>query len=188
MRKIISISLGALLMALVILLGISKISNNQSVSVTPTPYPVKSLFSKEANETFISAHVSNIDLNSGITMEKAVPLYSDQVNNISFAVFNHADEPIIFSDQGFGLVVFRYDDLNKLWENLQLPYAPYREAKTLPPKLETWDFEINNSWDLLENDTTAFGVERLRLYVSGKGQTTNKIYGAYLDVPISLSP
>ena len=186
MRKTVPIFLAAILLLSIILLAIGRIFSNQNVA--PTSYPIDSLFSTEANESFVSSIVRNTDLNSGITMEKSTPLYSSQANNITFAVFNHTDEPIIFANQGFGITVFRYDEINNLWETLKLQYVPYPETVILPPKLEKWDFDIGNSWDILENETTAFGIEQLRLYVSGKGETTNKIYGAYLDVSISLSP
>ena len=188
MRRTILISLSAMVLIVVIFLVISRVPNNRKVTITPTSYPVTSLFSKEADEAFVSSLGGSTDLNSGITMERATPASPDQANNITFAVFNHTDEPILFPDQGFGLIVSRYDEIDKLWERLQLPSAPYEEVKILPPKLETWDFEVNNTWGLLDYDTITFGEGRLRLYVSGKGETTNQIYGAYLDVSISSAP
>ena len=188
MRRTILISLSAIGLIFVLFLVISDVSSNEDVLVTPTSYTVTSLFSKEADETFVLSLVDGTDLNSGITIERATPASPDQVNNITFAVFNHTDEEIIFPDQGFGIAVFSYDENNHHWERLQLPSAPYSEVKTLPPKLETWDFEVNNTWGLLDYDTTTFGEERLRLYVSGKGKRTNQIYGAHLDVSISSAP
>ena len=188
MRRNILISLGAILLILVGFLLFFKMSKIQDAPLGYSTTPVVSLFSKEADEAFVSALVSNIDLNSGITMDKATTLFPEQANNVTFAVFNHTDEPIIFPDQGFGLIVFRYDDINNFWEELKLQYVPYREVKILPPNLEKWDVKNGNTWDILESETIAFGVEQLRIYVSGKGQKTNKIYSAYLDVPIVLSP
>ena len=182
MRKTILISLSTISVILAIFLII-----NPAKTQVSNESPVRFLFSKEADESFISSLGSNVNLNSGITMDSAISVVPEQVNNITFAVFNHTDEPILFPDQGFGLHIFKYDDTTHLWEKLQLQYTPYAEAAILPPKLETWNTDIHNSWDVLEDETTSFGSERLRLYISGKGQITKKIYSAYLDVPIDLS-
>jgi hypothetical protein len=188
MRRTMQISLGAIGLILVIFSVISGMPRNHNVPVTPTSYPITSLFSKDADKAFVSSFVGGTDLNSGVAMERATPATPDQANNITFAVFNHTDEPILFENQGFGIIVFRYDDTNKLWERLQLQYTPYGELTTLPPKLERWDLDIGNVWSVPDEETTAFAAEKLRLYISGKGQTTNKVYGAYLDVPISIFP
>jgi len=146
-----------------------------------------SLFSDEANEIFVSSIVGNVDLNSGITMDGPTPVaIPEQINNIDFAVFNHTDEPILFSNQGFNLTIFGYDEIAKEWENLPLRYVPHSETTILPPRLETQYSEVNNSWHILEDETTAWGYEQVRIYVAGKGTKTNKIYGAYLDVTIHL--
>jgi len=175
-----------LIVLMIPLLFINVNTNDQEA--TSTPYLTAPYFSSEANEIFASSVVGAINLNSGVTMERAMPLYPNQINNITFAVFNHTDEPIIFPDQGFGLTVFAYDEINKDWERLQLRHVPYSQSKTLPPKLETWDFEINNGWDILENDVVALAREQIRLYVTGKGKATDKTYSAYLDITISTSP
>jgi hypothetical protein len=184
MRRTMQISLGAIGLILVIFSILIGVPSNHNAPVTPTSYPITSLFSKDADKAFVSSFTGGTDLNSGITMEQARSAIPEQANNITFAVFNHTDEPILFEDQGFGITIFRYDDTHKLWERLQLQYTPYRELRTLPPKLERWDLDINNTWSVSEDETTASGAEKLRLYISGTGQTTNKIYGAYLDVPV----
>lgn len=155
-------------------------------AITPIPSLTVSLFSVEANEAFVSSITGNIDLNSGITLDEAKSVLPEQINSITFAVFNHTDEPILFPNQGFGLTVFRYNENAKTWENLQLQYVPASEPKILPPRLEIWDFEINNAWDILEDETTAWGYKQIRIYVSGVGQMTSKAYAAYLDVTIYL--
>jgi len=188
MKKIIVIPITIISVILTFLVFVSGNPNYQGTVSTPTSYLATPYFSNEANEIFVSSVAGNMDLNSGVTMERAMPLYPDQINNVTFAVFNHTDEPIIFPNQGFGLTIFRYDDINKDWESLQLQHVPYSAPKTLPPKLENWDLEINNGWDILESDTTALGYEQIRLYVSGNGKITHKTYGGYLDVTISASP
>jgi len=47
-----------------------------------------------------------MDLNSGISIERATPVFPEQINYVGFVVFDHTDEPILFSNQGFGLTVF----------------------------------------------------------------------------------
>ena len=146
-----------------------------------------SLFSNEANEIFVSSVAGDVDLNSGITMDGPTPMaIPEQINNIDFAVFNHTNEPILFSNQGFDLTIFRYDEIAKKWENLALRYVPHSEPTVLPPRLETRYSDVNNSWHILEDETTAWGYKQIRIYVSGNGQMTNKTYGAYLDVTIYL--
>jgi len=68
---------------------------------------------------------------------------------------------------------------------LHLQHVPDSNPKVLPPNLEKWDLKINNSWDILQNDTKVFGYGPIRLYVAGEGKVTNKKYGAYLDLTIS---
>src|SRR5689334_4154059 len=116
MRRAIPISLSAIFLILAFILVTNRISSNRDRLVTPTSYPIPSLFSTEADKDFISSLVNDTDLNSGIAMERVMSFYPNQANNITFAVFNHTDEPILFPDQGFGLTVFRYNDLNHLWE------------------------------------------------------------------------
>ena len=171
----------------IFLIVVRRNSNHPASAVTITPSPAVSLFSEEANEIFVSSVAGDVDLNSGITMDGPTPVaIPEQINNIDFAVFNHTDEPILFSNQGFDLTVFRYDEIAKKWENLPLRYVPHAEPTILPPRLETRYSDVNNSWDILEDETTAWGYKQIRLYVSGKGQMTNKTYGAYLDVTVHL--
>jgi hypothetical protein len=145
------------------------------------------IFSEQANLNFANSIAKDVALNSDITMERAEPVNSEQINNVSFYVFNHTDEPILFSDQGFGLAAFTYDEIDKTWKELQLPHTPFPELTILPPRTENWNPKIDNSWDILENDTTSLGYQKIRFYVLGKGKITNTSYGAYLDVIISKS-
>lgn len=188
MKKNIPIIFIALLVMVSLLLIISRIYYTQDITVTPTPSNASSYFPKAADEIFVSSVVPNQDLNTGITIEFATFLLPEQRDNVSFTVLNHTDESIKFTNQGFGLTIFGYDDINQRWESLELQHIPYAEPKILPPKLERWDPEINNSWDILENDVAALDREFIRLYISGVGEATNKTYGAYADVRVSRSP
>jgi hypothetical protein len=161
------------------------VNRNYPASATSTASPAASLFSAEVNDIFVSSIAGNIDLNSGITMDGPTPVViPEQINNIDFAVFNQTDEPILFPNQGFGLTVFRYDEIAKVWRKLPMQYVPHAEPKILPPRLETRYSDVNNSWHILEDETTAWGYKQIRIYVSGKGMKTNKTYGAYPDVTI----
>lgn len=184
MRKNIIVPLFAIAAMTIFLAFVLVNRNYRESAITPTPSLSASLFSDEADDIFVSSVADNVDLNSGITMEAARSAIPEQINNVNFAVFNHTDEPILFTNQGFNLTVFRYDEIARKWENLPLRYVPNSEPKILPPRLETWDFELNNSWDILEDQTTDWGYKQIRIYISGDGEMTNKTYGAYLDVTI----
>ena len=187
MRKNILTPLLAIAVTAISLVIVSGNRNHPESAVTLTPSPAVSLFSDEANKIFVSSVAGDVDLNSGITMHGPTPVaIPEQINNIDFAVFNHTDEPILFSNQGFDLTVFRYDEAAKKWENLPLRYVPHSEPTILPPRLETEYSDAHNSWDILEDETTAWGYKQIRIYISGKGMITNKTYGTYLDVTISL--
>jgi hypothetical protein len=177
MRKSILIPLFAITVTVIFLIVSRRNSDHPTAA---------SLFSDEANEIFVSSVAGKIDLNSGIIMESTTPAIPDQINYVDFNVYNHTDEPILFPNQGFGLTVFRYDEIAKEWENLPLHYVPHAEPTILPPRIGTWNTDVINSWSIFEDETTAWGYKHIRIYVSGKGMTTNKTYGAYLDVAIYL--
>ena len=174
---------------LILIISINQCSNAYDESAgNQTATYLHSSFSPEADKAFYNTIAKGIDLNSGITIERALPVYDEQANNISFAVFNHTNETIIFSNQGFDLVVFRFDEAAKIWERLKLPHTPYPETTLLLPKVDSWSSEDIKTWTLLEEDTVSFEYKQLRLYVSGRGEMTNISYGAYLDVTVSTSP
>ena len=177
MRKNILIPLLAITVTAILLIVVRRNSDNPATA---------SLFSDEANEIFVSSVAGKIDLNLGITIESTTPAIPDQINYVDFHVFNHTDEPILFPNQGFGVIAFRYDEIAKEWKNLPLHYVPHAEPTILPPRIETWNTDVINSWSIFEDETTAWGYKDVRIYVSGKGQMTNKTYSAYLDVTIHL--
>lgn len=144
-----------------------------------------SAYSKEANQSFVSSIVGDTNLNSGITIYRIEPLESSQINNITFVVLNHTEEPIVFSDQGFGYSLFWYSDTENTWEELSLPHFPDKTSKILPPKLEDLDRDIRNTWTILENDIETLPYKRVRLYVSGVGQISNSTFGSYIDLNIN---
>jgi hypothetical protein len=185
MQKNTLLLLLAIAVTAIFLVLVSENRDDSESATPPTPSPAIPLFSGEANEIFVSSVAGDVDLNSGITMERPASAIPEQINNVGFAVFNHTDEPILFPDQGFGLTVFRYDEIARKWENLPLRYVPHVEPTILSARIETWS-DVDKTWAILEDETTAWGYKHVRIYVSGTGQMTNKTYGAYLDVTISL--
>ena len=79
MRKTILIPITIILVILTFLIFVRVTHNYQEAVSTPTSHLATPYFSNEANEIFVSSVAGNIDLNSGITMERATPLYPDQM-------------------------------------------------------------------------------------------------------------
>ena len=152
---------------------------------TPLLTPTAFALSKNADRNFFSLIDDNVDINNGITVERAMPLYPEQSNNVTFAVFNHTDEKVIFADQVFGLIALGYDDAKDIWTIIKLQRTMNIDPIILPPNLEKWDFEVNNICNVLEDEFGALGYSQIRFYVTGQGITTNIVYGAYLDVIIN---
>jgi hypothetical protein len=150
----------------------------------PTPtalhFPT-SFVSKEEDQVFASVVAKEVDLNSGITIERATSVNPNQNSDVTFTVFNHTDEDIVFSNQGFGIVIYAYEEPTRRWIPLSLTHPPYSQAQTVPARLEKWGAGIK-IWVVLESEIANRGYKQLRLYVSGNGVVTHKIYGAYLDV------
>ncbi|MBC6962638.1 MAG: hypothetical protein DWB48_07885 [Nitrosomonas sp.] len=188
MKKTKVLVLTTSVVALIILLALSKIRSHSGFTSEPTPFFATPDYSYEANSIFASEVAGKADLNLGITMERAIPVDASQINNVTFAVFNHTDEDILFPNQGFGLIIFAYDNVGKQWIPQPLMHPPYPQKTTLSAKLESWYTEIDNSWDVFENEIVSLGYKQLRLYVSGIGQVSNKLYGAYLDVTVFEVP
>lgn len=161
----------------------NSIKSTDTLTVILTP-----MFSENANNLFSSMHEIGTDLNSGITINRIPSANIEQARNITYVVFNHTDESIIFPDQGFGLSIYQFNVTDMAWEKLPLPHFPEQVRKTLPPKLDGLDLNIRNVWTVLENDVDSLPSQDIRLYVSGSGQKTNTIYGAFMDVKINLQP
>lgn len=167
----------------IILVNCSQLDNPQISTYLPTP-----AISQKAQATFISTVSGNIDLNNSITILRTISSTSNRevINTVSYGVFNHTDENIIFSDQGFGLIVFGYDIDTEKWEELTLPYIPEQRLRALPPKIESWgDLDGQNTWTVYSQDLETFSYKHFRFYVTGFGEVTNKQYGAYLEVTLT---
>lgn len=147
-------------------------------------YPPTPIVSGEAAVAFINTVNSPKDLNSSISIERSLPSSTGNTNNLNFWVYNLSDESISFKNQGFDMVLYRYDVREKKWYPVALPYQPASEIKTLPAHLETWDFAISNTWHISDAEFKTLVYQDYRLYIEGVGDITNKVYGAYLDFSI----
>jgi hypothetical protein len=157
------------------------ISFDSTENFPPTPE-----FTEFQNELFIDSIARSAELNTGISMHRSgflkpvnAPLPSP--NNVILVVLNHLEEKVSFMDQSFELKAYYFDEATSQWQRIELPQAA-RVKTTLPPKTETVDFDIPNSWNVHEKEVEDSPSDELRLYISGIGEETGKTYGAYLDV------
>ncbi len=137
-------------------------------------------------QQFVDSIAVNVDLNSGITLVRpstgiSIGNSSGVSNDVTFMLQNHTDEPIVFPDQAFGLMVFWADTEAGKWQNVELRTQPDPSQKTLPPRLERYDAAANNMWSVFPNEFMTLDHLQVRLYVQGVGTVTGKKYGAYLD-------
>jgi hypothetical protein len=125
------------------------------------------------------------DYNSGITILGRISTTNDPYNyppDFDIIVLNHTDEPIVFNNKGFGLVVFWGDGEAKEWKRVSLHPSPedYPTPISLAAHTETWTG--NNLWILHGTDIKDYyHLNPLRAYVGGFGEETGKEYIAYWD-------
>ena len=98
---------------------------------------------------------------------------------IGFSVLNYATESVIFSDQGFGVAIYYYDESNLRWVKKELSPYPEPRPKTLFAK--TTDYSHENISSILESDIVDVVPGEYRLYVEGVGSVSGKKYGAFFD-------
>lgn len=158
---------------------------NEQMKIFP-PTPVMSL---ETNQQFINSIGINIEMNSGLTLERQPFLTvikgpTPSPNDISYIVYNHTKESIVFQDQAYNLQIFTFDTSNQKWVKLELEKAA--KIKTvLPANLVTYRSDINNEWVLPHKLFEPLDFRYLRLYIFGIGELTGKTYGAYLDIQLA---
>jgi hypothetical protein len=166
-------------------------SSTNHDKITLVEFPPTPKYNLGANKAFLDvANITdNYDLNRGITLERISTILLDGIptpspNFISLLILNHTDEPILFENQGFGIRVYEYDPATKSWSLASLPYSPMDNSKTLPPHVESFDFELLNSWQLNESDLAKINKTDIRIIVVGEGVKSSQKYGAYLDTKI----
>jgi hypothetical protein len=173
--------------ALIVVMLTTSCSHATEPTASIVKFPPTPLVSDIASSNFISQIASDVELNSGITIERLLLLSpsngpTPSPNYISISVFNHSDEQVRFQDLGFGIRVFTLLPDDSSWLELKLPYRPAKGEKLLPPSLDKIDPEILNTWDIPNWDLDGFAYVEIRIYVEGIGLTTHKKYGAFLDI------
>jgi hypothetical protein len=191
-RRIYFILVLAAILALA--LGALFISQQKAQSQSQVGYgnvPTTPVISTDANQKF-SAKIllgETQEINRGLTVErlnvvtlKGISSPSD--NHISLLVLNHTEEPIEFENVGFGIQVFEYDTSSSQWSKVTLPYTPELKKKIVPAKLEDFDFDVLNYWELTEKDLSNSKTGNVRILITGRGQNTNKKYYAFTDIAL----
>ena len=118
----------------------------------------------------------NARLNKEIILERAS---TNTKGLIGFSVLNYATEHVTFSDQGFGVTIYYYDESTLHWEKKALSPYPELRPKTLFAK--TTDLSHVNTWSILESDIVDVVPGEYCLYVEGVGSVSGKKYGAFFD-------
>ena len=118
----------------------------------------------------------NARLNKEIILERSS---TNTKGLIGFSVLNYATEHVTFSDQGFGVTIYYYDESTLRWEKKELYPYPAPSPKTLFAK--TTDYSHVNNWSILESDIVDVVPGEYRLYVEGVGSVSGKKYGAFFD-------
>ena len=131
----------------------------------------------QKSDVFLS--VVDATLNEEITLQKS---QSNSPGLIGFAVFNHSSEAVTFSDQGFSLKIYYYDESMSCWNEKELYPFPAPRPKTLPAR--TSDISHTNTWSILEDDIVNAVPGVYRLYIEGIGDLTGKKYGAFFDFTV----
>lgn len=149
-------------------------------------YPPTPEYPAMAEESFAALIGEDMLLNAAVTMERSDPIAVNprSINTITFAVFNIGNEPVTFPDQGFGISLFYFDAAQDRWLGIELPHRPNPISRTLPPGTSSWDFEVQNVWEILPEDVNILGREHLRVFVAGIGDLTGTRFGAFLDVTV----
>ena len=98
---------------------------------------------------------------------------------IGFSVLNYATESVTFSDQGFGVTIYYYDESTLRWEKKEL--YPYPAPRPITLSAKATDYSHVNNWSILESDIVDVVPGEYRLYVEGVGSVSGKKYGAFFD-------
>jgi hypothetical protein len=156
------------------------------VNIPATPF-----LNNKANEKFNDIVLSGNtqEINNGLSIQrlnlvalKGVPTPS--ANHISLLILNHTEEPIEFENIGFDIQVFEYDAPADRWNKVTMPFTPDDKKKIVPAKLEDFDFDVLNSWEMTEEDFINSKTGKVRILISGTGLDTDKKYYAFTDITL----
>lgn len=101
-------------------------------------------------------------------------------------VINTSKEPIEFKNSEFNLTVYCPDKRDEKWAILPRQFhTRLVYSKTIVLPQETDDkTKPKNTLYVSEDDFEHIPNSQLRLYIEGKGELTNKKYGAYIDIAL----
>jgi hypothetical protein len=193
MRKITisALTIGILIVIVMIYLLYSQRNAVNNSQLQYVDFPATPIVNSETNNKFINRVLSGQTekTNNGLTVERLKVIALEgvpppSVNHVSLLILNHTEEPIEFENQGFGVQVFEYDASTSQWNEVILPYKPERKKKIVPAKLEDFDFEILNNWELTGEDFTNSKTGKVRILISGRGLDTGKKYYAFTDITL----
>jgi len=141
-----------------------------------------------ANELFVHSYANDVELSNGIRVERALLLVPNNAlprspNYISFNVYNHADEAVIFANKGFSVQLFCFFEEDGVWREITLPYTPANIEITIPGKNDQ-DSHSDYHWSIPNWDIDNLPYKEIRLYIEGTGLQSHKKYGAFLDITL----
>lgn len=108
---------------------------------------------------------------------------------ISFIVFNHTDEAVVFTNQGYNYEMYRLNSEQSNWENVGIIHSPVSMTIVLPPNLTEPSYEQGkyNIWEIFYDDLDGIHqYDSLRIYIEGRGEQSGQLYGAYFDFIVSI--
>lgn len=178
-----------LIIAAYLLYSKQRIANNSQLNYVDVP--ATPIVKPEANNKFINTVLlgQQEETNNGLTLERLKVVALEGVpqpsaNHVSLLILNHTNEPVEFENVGFGLQVFEYDPSTSQWNKVALPYTPEHKKKIVPPKLEDFNFEVLNNWELTDEDFINSKSGYVRILISGQGLNSGKKYYAFLDLAL----
>jgi hypothetical protein len=143
--------------------------------------------SKDMQKLFFEQFSSNADINSAITIY--VDSFYDEPSNtqvgelVNYTVFNHTEEKISFKNNGFGLRIFTPNEGTGEWEELIPIIHPGETPTMLGAKVESIGRQTDTLFYPVEySDFNGELPSKLRIFVTGTGTVSKKIYVAYVDL------
>lgn len=135
---------------------------------------------------FINKFVRDADANKGITLHVSSfydsPTRTQSGELLSFDVYNHTNEPVIFDDIGFGIRFFTPDKNLDDWSEVELMIKPDKAKTIVDPATVSDTTAYDNSVSIYYSYFEVNVPKELRVYIIGVGQTSNKFYVAYEDL------
>ncbi|OQX60803.1 MAG: hypothetical protein B5M51_09885 [Anaerolinea sp. 4484_236] len=136
-----------------------------------------------ANERFydVIGHVD--DINNEISIDvRTIPTKLFRSPSMYWlGVVNYTDEVITFPNNGFGIVVYSYDEVSGQWKIIEMNVLPSNYPFKLPSHAN--EFDLDYVWILNRNALVEADLQQpIRIFVSGVGDDSQLRYGAYIDL------